>query len=223
MAPTFKVGTRTSPLALRQVEEIGKMLKQKKPGVCFQTVGIKTTGDRDKKTPLSQTEGSDFFTKEIDRALLAGEVDMAVHSAKDLPDRLPEGLEVTAITKSIDPYDVLVSKNHLKLSELSKGAKIGTSSERRKKQLKSFRSDLKIVDIRGNIEERLKKLKTSELDAIVIAAAGLKRLGLESEITERIRFDILEPHPLQGKLAVQVRRDRKDLLHFFKSIDERQK
>lgn len=178
----------------------------------FEIKRYNTSGDMDKATPISEIEGGDFFTDTIEKALLNNEIDIAIHSAKDLPDVINEELVVCAMTKSIDPYDALVSKKDLKLDELPYGAKIGTSSLRRKEQLKKFRCDFQIVDIRGNIEERLAKLDRSDLDGIVIAAAGLIRLGLEDRITQRIPFDIIKPHPLQGKLAFEARKDDEDII-----------
>ena len=212
MERSYKIGTRTSSLALKQVEEVLGALKNFYPAIKASIVGIDTYGDKDKTTPVSRIEGSDFFTREIDEALLKGKIDLAVHSAKDLADDLREGLVIAAITDSIDPYDVLVSKSGLRLDELPYGARIGTSSLRRKSQLKNYRKDLQIVDIRGNIEERLRKLDETDLDAIVIAAAGLIRLGLENRITQRIPSDILRPHPLQGRLATEARRDDEDII-----------
>ncbi len=186
---------------------------------------IKTTGDKDRRTPISNIEGSDFFTKEIDETLIIGKIDFAVHSAKDLPENLREGLVIAALTSSIDSDDVLVSKSGLTLEELPYATKIGTSSLRRKEQLKKFRNDFQIVDIRGNIEERLRLLDDDEirnLDAIVIAAAGLIRLGLEGRITQRIPFEILRPHPLQGVLAVVTRAKDIDLIKLISAIDHRE-
>ena len=154
MGRTYKVGTRTSPLALKQVEETWRALRKFCPDIQIEIVGIDTYGDRDKTTPISEIERTDFFTREIDEMLLKGEIDFAVHSAKDVSDSLRKGLIMVAITDSIDPYDVLVSKGNLTLEELPCGAKIGTSNPRRKKALKKFRPDFRIVDIRGNIEER---------------------------------------------------------------------
>lgn len=208
MERTYRVGTRPSPLALRQVGEVLTSLK----GFYPEVITIDTYGDKDKNTPISETEGSDFFTREIDEAILRGEIDLAVHSAKDLPNILAPGLFLAAITKSIDLFDVLVSKDNLRLNELKIGTKIGTSSLRRKNGLRNYRKDFKIVDIRGNIEERLKQLDETDLDAIVIAAAGLMRLGLEQRITQRIPFEIIEPHPMQGRLAIVVREDNEDII-----------
>jgi hydroxymethylbilane synthase len=194
----WKLGTRKSRLAVKQVEEFTKYFPSEK----FEIVYFETAGDIDKTTPISGVEGSDFFTDTIDRALLDGEIDLAVHSAKDLPDKLPNGIKVAFVTESIDPNDVLVSKNNLKLNELPKGAKVGTSSQRRKEQLINIRNDLQVLDIRGNIDERLEKLDKGEYDAIILAGAGLKRLGLENRVTEVLTFS---PHPMQGRLAVTTR------------------
>ena len=190
--------------------------------IRFEVKTYKTPGDMDKTTPISEIEGSDFFTREIDEILLKGDIDFAVHSAKDLPDDLKDGLVIAAVTSSIDPYDVLVSKSGLRLDELPPGTKIGTSSFRRKTQLKKYRNDFEIVDIRGNIEERIKILDNSDLDAIVIAAAGLLRLGLEHRITQRIPFEIITLHPLQGALAVVARARDLQLLNLLSVIDSRE-
>ncbi len=212
MAGNFRIGTRKSPLAIKQVDEVKDRVRQLYPDRKPEVVAIDTSGDKDRHTPISDIEGTDFFTREIDQALLKGEIDVAVHSAKDLPDELAQGLGIAFTTESIDPYDCLVSKSGLKLDKLPHGARIGTSSQRRKAQLKKYREDFQIIDIRGNIEERLNILDNYDsrftihdsrnVDAIVIAAAGLIRLGLEHRITQRIPLDILRPHPLQGSLAV---------------------
>lgn len=216
---TFKIGTRKSPLALRQVEEIAQKLRRFYPDFKYEIIGIHTYGDKDKATPISDIEGSDFFTREIEEALLRGEVDFAVHSAKDMPEPLPKGLAVAALTKSIDPYDALVSKGNLKLDALRAGAKVGASSQRRKEQLEKYRWDLEIVDVRGTIQERLEKLDKDGLDAIVVAACALVRLGLEHKISQRLPFGALTPHPLQGSLAVEVRQSNRELVELLKVID----
>jgi hydroxymethylbilane synthase len=232
MAGAYRVGARKSPLALRQVEEILGHLKEiAGADIDAEIVGIDTRGDRDAFTPISDIEGTDFFTREIELKLLGGEIDFAVHSAKDLPDNIPDGLCVPAITGSLDPYDALVSKHNLKLSELRFGARIGTSSARRKNQLKSYRGDFQIVDIRGNIDERLKLLDFNEIrntnderrniDAVIVAACALVRLGLEHRIAERIPFEILMPHLLQGSLAVETRKDDIELIRILSKIDSR--
>lgn len=223
MAPNrtkaYRVGSRRSPLALKQVEEVLHNLRGFYPEIGFDVVGIDTYGDKDRATPISEIEGMDFFTREIEAALLKGEIDFAVHSAKDLPNEIPNGLYIGAITKSIDPYDALVSKHNLHLEDLPYDAKIGASSARRKKQLKSYRSDFQIIDIRGNIEERLAKFEKSDLDALVIAACALVRLGLEDRIAERIPFEILRPHPLQGSIALETREDNEDLIKLLSNLN----
>lgn len=221
MEQIYRVGTRTSPLALRQVDEILTSLRKIYPKFKVEVIGIDTYGDKDKSRPISDIEGSDFFTREIDEALLKNKIDFAVHSAKDLPDELGQGLKVAAITSSIESCDVLVSKKNVKLKELPSGAKIGTSSIRRKSQLKAYRDDFKIIDIRGDIQQRLNILRNSDLDAILIAAAGLIRLGLEGEISQRLSSDIMQPHPRQGALAIVVRREDKKLFKLLNVLNNK--
>jgi len=218
---TLKAGTRRSPLALRQAEEVIGHLKEFYPRMIVEISGIDTYGDRDKITPVSDIEGTDFWTREIEDALLRGEIDFAVHSAKDLPDKMPEGLCVAAITKSIDSSDALISKNNLKIDKLSYGAKVGASSRRRKVQLRKYRDDFQLVDIRGTIEERIARLKDDKIDAIVVATCALIRLGLEKKITEKIPAEILTPHPLQGALAVEVRKDNQELRNILEVLNGR--
>jgi hydroxymethylbilane synthase len=217
----FKVGTRSSPLALKQVEEVFEALRRFYPALKLEVKPIKTFGDKDKLTPISKIEGTDFFTRRIDQAVLKGEVDFAIHSAKDLPPVLAKGLVIAALTCSVDPTEALVSKAGLKLEDLPNQARIGTSSRNRKAQLKKFRPDFQIIDIRGNIEERLKLLddnRALNLDAIVIASAGLIRLGLEQRITQRVPQKIMQPHQLQGVLAVVVRENDKELIDILRVL-----
>lgn len=180
MNTILKVGSRTSPLALKQVKEIQGLM----PSVQLVVMPIETQGDKDKVTPLSEVDNSDFFTREIDQALLRGDIDIAIHSSKDLPDVLPEGLRIIFETKSLSPFDVLIAKGNLKLKDLPLGSRIGVSSLRRKGQVLSFRKDLRIVDIRGNIQERLNLIDENKIDALIVAHAALIRLGLEDKITE---------------------------------------
>lgn len=212
MEKVYRIGTRNSPLALRQVEEILANLRRVYPDFKARIVGIETYGDRNRATPISQIEGTDFFTREIDMALIEGEVDFAIHSAKDLPEIIDDRLSIAGITESKDKDDVLVSRFNLSLDELPYRAKIGTSSLRRKQGLKNYRKDFQIIDIRGNIEERLEKLDKQEFDAIVIAAIGLIRLKLRHRITQRIPYSIIKPHPLQGRLAIVTRRKDEDTI-----------
>lgn len=212
MERKFRIGTRPSPLALKQVDEIIRIFGLKN----FEIKTFNTSGDRDKKIPISEIEGSDFFTDAIDRALLKNEIDCAVHSAKDLPDILLNGFKIAVITEPLDQLDALVSKNNLKLNELPKGAKIGASSIRRKEQLKKFRSDFQPVDIRGNVDDRLNKFESNGLDGLIVAICALIRLGLENRIAERLPIEILKPHPLQGSLAVVVRKNDYETEKLFK-------
>jgi len=206
------------------VEEVLEALKAFYPDFFAKTICIETYGDRDRRTPISEREGSDFFTREIDSALLKGEIDFAVHSAKDLPEKLESEFAIAAITEPAENCDVLVSKKGETLDRLPRRARIGTSSRNRKESLKTFRTDFEIVDIRGNIGERLALLddNTGQLDAIVIAAAGLIRLGLEHKITQKIPFNILKPHPLQGALALIAREADKDLIGLLSVLDRRE-
>ncbi len=212
----YKVGTRPSPLALKQVEEIQRRL----PWLRLETVVIQTRGDRDKVSSLWHEEETDFFTREIEQQLLDGSVDLAVHSAKDLETDMPGGLVIVAMTSTLSPFECLVSKGNLSLKKLKRGAIVGTSSRKRKEAINRFKPGLVIRDIRGNIDERLKQLDEGKFDAIIVAHAALMRLGLEHRITEIIPKEIMEPHPLQGRLAVQIRRDRQDLLTIFRSLNE---
>lgn len=207
----IRVGTRSSPLALKQVEEIAKLF----PEIKFDTIAIDTTGDIDKMKPLSSVEGDDFFTRQIDEALLAGAIDVAIHSAKDLPDVPAKGLEIAALTKSISSRECLVSQEGKKLKELHAGAVVGTSSTKRKEAILRYRNDVIVKDIRGDIGKRLIQLDEGHYDAIIVAHAAMLRLGYEDRIAEIFSASIMEPHPLQGRLAIQVHKDRKDLLAIF--------
>ncbi len=217
MRTILRIGIRPSPLALKQAEEIRNIF----PAAQFEIVLIKTIGDRDKVTALSDVEGSDFFTKEIDNALLAGEIDLAVHSSKDLPDILPQGLKVLFETAPLSLFDALVSRGNLKLIELPKGYRIGSSSLRRKTQIQSIRKDLEIVDIRGTIEERLAFIDSGKIDALIVAHAALIRLGLEKRVVEILPLDIFQTHPKQGSLSLVVREDRCESLRFILSEQAR--
>lgn len=206
----IRIGTRGSRLALAQVGEVVGWLGTRD----LELKVFETTGDLDKQTPINEVESTDFFTDKIEKALLNGEIDLAVHSAKDLPDATPEGLKIAAVTKSIDPADVLVSRRNLKLSELPPGARVGTSSRRRQDQLIRLRPDLRVVDLRGNIEERLAKLDQGKYDAIIMAAAGLIRLGLENRIAERLPFETAKG---QGSLALEIRENDEELKEWLKA------
>lgn len=210
-------GTRPSKLALKQIDELKRLL----PDVRFNIVAIRTRGDKDKTTPLPRTEGSDFFTHEIEQALLNGEIDIAVHSAKDLEEKTSRGLYIAAVTKSISPYDALISKDSLSLDELPLGAVVGTSSVNRQEAIKRYRGDLSVKDIRGNVDDRFRQLDNGDFDAIIVAYAALIRLGLIRRASQIIPFNIMRAHPMQGRLAIQVREERSDLKKLFEEINEK--
>ena len=209
----LKVGTRPSSLALKQVEEIQKLM----PGLSFEVVKIQTLGDKDKLTQISEVEGSDFFTREIDQALFSGEIDLAIHSSKDLPDKLTQGLVVFLETESRSAFDALVSRGDFKLLDLPTGYRIGSSSQRRKEQIKLLRPDLLIIDIRGTIEERLKLIETGKIDALIVAHAALIRLGLEERIAEILPEEYFKAHSKQGSLSVVIKEQRWEELKFILS------
>lgn len=207
------VGSRRSKLALTQTNLVIEHLKQLAPSYSFEVKEIVTKGDRILDVTLSKVGGKGLFVKEIEQAMLNKEIDMAVHSMKDMPAVLPEGLIIGGIPKREDHRDVLISKGHVPFKELKSGAIVGTSSLRRMAQLLQIRPDLKIKWIRGNIDTRLKKLETEEYDAIILAAAGLSRMGWAKEVvTEYLDTDICVPAVGQGALAIECREDDKELL-----------
>jgi len=207
MQPSIKIGTRGSKLALWQSNWVQSALSQKFPAQRIELVTIKTKGDKILDVPLAKVGGKGLFVKEIEQALLEGRIDLAVHSMKDMPAEIPEGLCIGAVPQREDPADVLVAREGLTFSQLKRGAVIGTSSLRRAAQLKHARSDLSIAPLRGNLDTRLKKLQTKNLDAIVLAAAGIKRLNLTDRITEYLRADVMLPAVGQGALCIEMRQD----------------
>lgn len=200
----LKVGSRGSALALRQTQMVMDEITRLNPGIECRVEIIKTTGDRILDVPLANIGDKGLFVKEIEAALLSGEIDLAVHSAKDLPTAMPEGLEIAAYPERVCPADALVSKSG-GLMDLPAGARVGTSSLRRRAQLLAARPDLQIVDLRGNLDTRLRKLEGEDYDAVVLACAGLTRMGLASRITEALPYDICLPAVGQGALAIQCR------------------
>jgi hydroxymethylbilane synthase len=194
------IGSRGSALALWQANHVQELLLAN--GVSTKIEIIKTTGDRVQDVPISTLGTKGVFTKEIEDALLAGEIDIAVHSLKDMLTTLPEGLCLAATPEREDPRDALAGK---KLADLPRGATVGTSSSRRAAQLKELRPDVQIKEIRGNVDTRLRKLDEGQYDAIVLAAAGLRRLGLEARIAELLTFDQMTPAPGQGALGIETR------------------
>jgi hydroxymethylbilane synthase len=200
-----KVGTRESRLALWQTEWAVAELAKAHPDREFVFVLLKTKGDKILDSPLAQIGDRGLFVKEIEEALLAGEVDLAVHSLKDVPTEVRAGLVMAAVTRRADPRDCLLSRRHRSFAELPKGAKVGTSSLRRVAQLKAARPDLEFVAIRGNLDTRLRKLETLGLDALVLAAAGLERLGCTESVVERLPLGLCLPAVGQGALGLETR------------------
>ncbi len=205
MKENIRIGTRGSQLALWQANFIKSEIERLFPDCDVELKIIKTTGDRITDRPLAMIGGKGLFVKEIEAALLNNTIDLAVHSMKDMPGELPKGLIIGAIPKRENPFDVLISKNKCLLSDYKKGAKIGTSSLRRASQIKHVRPDVVIESIRGNLDTRIKKLKAGNYDAIVLAAAGLRRLGQESEITQYLDESDMIPAVGQGALCIETR------------------
>ena len=218
MRSSIKIGTRGSKLALYQAEVVRSKLKASFPLLEFEFVKIHTKGDMIRRGAISSI-GPGIFTREIEEALLANEIDIAVHSAKDLATELPGGLEIGAVLTREDPRDCLVARQGNTLEELKRGAKIGTSSLRRKAQLKKMRPDLEICELRGNVDTRLKKVEEGNYDGIVIAYAGLKRLGLSNVVTQIFEEDRFLPQAGQGALAVETRKGDSEIREFVKSLN----
>src|SRR5262245_16959509 len=200
----IRLGTRGSALALWQANWTKGELEKRWPGLIVQLVPIKTTGDKILDVPLAKIGGKGLFTKEIDEALLGGAIDLAVHSLKDVPFQLPDGIDIAAIPEREDPRDAFLSHGP-KLHDLPARAKIGTSSLRRQVQLRHHFPSLDLVTLRGNVDTRLRKLGSGEFDAIILAAAGLKRLGHEQRITQILDDDIMISAVGQGALAIVCR------------------
>lgn len=203
----IRVGTRGSRLAVAQTEGVVQELKDRNPGLETEIVIIKTTGDEITEKPLAEAGGKGLLVKEIETALLNKEIDVAVHSIKDMPVVLPKGLQIAAIPKRLAPFEAFVSNKYRYLSDLPKNAKVGTGSVRRKAELLRYRSDLDVVFIRGNVDTRLKKLDDGEVDALILAQADLERLGLHERIKAVIGMNIMLPAAGQGALALEVRTD----------------
>jgi len=205
------IGTRGSALALKQTESIRDALRTVNNTLNIDIKIIETQGDSDTRPIPPDEIGKGWFSKEIERGLQMGEIDLAVHSLKDLPEQLAEGLVIGAITEREDPRDVLVLKCHQSLKELPKGSVIGTDSIRRKVQLLSLRPDIIVESIRGNVPTRLEKLKNGHYDGVMLAAAGLHRLNLKGMITEYLNPEIITPAPGQGALVVELNTENKEL------------
>ena len=220
MTQTITIGTRGSQLALWQAEYVKKCLNSHFPEIDVSLQIIKTTGDRIQNRSLVGL-GKGVFTREIEFALLDGTIDLAVHSMKDLPTKLPAGLCIGAIPRREDPRDVLVTASGLSLKELPENARIGTTSPRRRAQLNFLRPDLTVVDVRGNLDTRLRKLQETDVDGLILAAAGIKRLLGEEVITEYFEIDRMVPAPGQGALGIEIREDNDRVRQFLSPINDR--
>lgn len=201
------VGARGSPLSCAQADIVISALKKKSPGVEFIFKKILTAGDKNKAGILGENTG--IFVKEIENALLSGEIDIAVHSAKDMPSEIPTGLKIAAVPKRENPADLLITEKKSTLSKLKPGCSIGTSSPRRRAQLLKFRPDLLIQDLRGNLDTRIKKLIRGEFEAMVIAAAGIKRLKIKNIFSQILPNAVMLPCAGQGALAIEIRQGDK--------------
>jgi len=222
----LRIGTRASALALWQANHVRQELERLR-GIATEIVPIRTTGDRLQSVSVAQASeaigaegGKGIFIKEIEDALLSGAVDIAVHSMKDVPTETPRGLAFPAITKREDPRDCLVSRHSLTLDKLPHGTRIGTSSLRRQAQLRRYRADLEVLDMRGNVDTRLKKAAAGEFDAIVLAVAGIARLGASDRITEILSPEVMLPAVGQGALGIETRADDGDTSRFVSSLDD---
>jgi hydroxymethylbilane synthase len=217
-----RIASRASKLALAQVDLVRKLLENLCSGLETSIVKISTKGDRDKSDFLYKSESMGFFTSEVEKALLDGKADLAVHSLKDLPTALTPGLIVAAVPKRESPEDALIARNKVaSIRDLPAGATIGTSSLRRIAQLYLLRDDIKCVPLRGNVETRVRKVMEGRVDAIVIACAGLNRLGLNDKISAILPPDEFIPAPAQGALAVQIRTDDSELADLVRQIDDK--
>ena len=212
---TITIGTRASKLALWQAEYIAGELEKHHPHCHVELKKMTTKGDRILDAPLAKIGGKGLFTKELEQAMLDGMIDLAVHSLKDMPTEVPEGLVIGAITERLDPGDAFVSVRYRTMEDLPNGARVGTSSLRRRAQLLAVRPDLKILDLRGNVNTRLAKLDAGEFDAIVLAAAGLKRLGLGDRIRTILPRAMILPAVGQGALAIECRAEDMRILELI--------
>jgi len=220
-AGTLRIGTRASALALWQAREVAARIAAQPDAPAVELVHIRTSGDQQSELPLWQTRGQAFFTREIDRALLDGEVDVAVHSLKDLPTQLDAGLALAALLPRADPRDVLVSRTGTALAALPARARIGTSSLRRRAFLARLRPDATLLELRGNVPTRIERLQRGEYDAIVLAAAGLARLGLAQHASEYLAPDSFPPAVSQGVIGVCARSGDESTLRWLAALDER--
>jgi len=219
MKQKIRIGTRGSQLALWQANHIKSEIERFFPDIDVEILIIKTTGDRITDRPLAMVGGKGLFVKEIENALLNNDIDIAVHSMKDMPGELPDGLIIGAIPERENPFDVLISNDNIMLDDYKKGAKIGTSSLRRASQIKHIRPDVTTESIRGNLDTRIKKLKSGDYDAIVLAAAGLRRLDQANKITQYLDETIMIPAVGQGALCIETRENDDKIALIMEKLD----
>ena len=205
MTERLRIATRESPLALWQTHHVADRLQRLHADLQIELVPLTTRGDQILDRPLAQIGGKGLFLKELEQAMLNGEADLAVHSCKDMPAELDDGMALCGLLDRADPTDALVSPKHASLDELPNGARVGTSSLRRRAQLLALRPDLQILDLRGNVGTRLRKLDEGQYEAIVLATAGLQRLGLDERIRQRLQPPVFLPAPAQGVIALECR------------------
>lgn len=217
---TIKVGSRQSQLAMWQTEFVVEILKENCPEYNFEIIPIKTKGDKILDVALAKIGDKGLFTKELEIAILERRIDFAVHSMKDLPTVITDGLMIAAMTKRHDPRDVLIAKDNLTFTQLPKGAKVGTSSLRRRAQLLNKRPDLNLQDLRGNLNTRLKKMETENFDAIILAAAGIERLGFNNKITEKLDYSLCLPAVGQGSIGIEVRADDEEVINIVRAAND---
>jgi hydroxymethylbilane synthase len=213
--PSLRIATRESPLALWQANFVKDALNQHHPALSVELVPMTTRGDQILDSPLAKVGGKGLFVKELEKAMLDGRADIAVHSMKDVPMEFPEGLGLAVICEREDPADAFVSNDYRSLKELPQGARVGTSSFRRQCQLKEQRPDLEILDLRGNVGTRLGKLDSGGYDGIILAAAGLIRLGLDERIRERLSYELSLPAGGQGAVGIECRNDDLETLNLL--------
>jgi len=219
MIKTLRIATRQSRLALWQTEYVADTLRRSIQGLEVEILPMTTKGDQTLDQSLAKIGGKGLFIKELETAMLEGHADLAVHSMKDVPWRLPDGMIIAAVLQRADPGDALVANGELEnLMDLPEGARVGTSSLRRQAQIRHLRPDLKIASVRGNVETRLNKLESGEFDAVVLAAAGLKRLGFGSRISARLDFDECLPAIGQGAIGIECRADNEELITALQQV-----
>ncbi len=221
MKNKITIGTRGSALALKQTKMVKAEMEELWPELKIELEIIKTTGDRFQDRPLPEVGGKGLFTKELEEAMLDGRTDMAVHSMKDLPTELPPGLILATITEREEPWDALVTSQNpgRKIEELPENARVGTSSLRRQAQLLNLRPDFQILPLRGNLDTRLRKLNDEKMDGIVVALAGLKRMGWEDRVTQVLPPEICLPSVGQGALGIEIRGNDSELFDLLQKLD----